>query len=318
MSSPSSDTPRLEPEPLPENLTSVQPGGGACYAVEQAWGRCRRAVLKRCFPGYVRRMAHCRQGDDGGAPHEVLDPRDLKYVRNRCTADWRPEDDPFAWRGRLGLARWGLAELLLMGSPLLALTLALLATPWALLAVAPAVVLGWLVWFFRDPKRVVPAEPGLIVAPADGTICEVSRVAHDDFLQGPGVKIGIFLSIFNVHLNRAPLRARVIRLRYWPGKFLNALNPASAWLNESLWIGLETEDAPHRPLIVRQIAGLFARRIVCQLRPGEVVERGEKFGMIKLGSRTELILPDVTGLVIDARVGQKIAAGSTVLARWPT
>ncbi len=105
------------------------------------------------------------------------------------------------------------------------------------------------------------------------------------------MRIGIFLSIFNVHLNRAPLRARVIKLHYSPGEFLNAMNPESAIRNENLWIGLEQEDSPHRRIVVRQIAGLIARRIVCGLRPGEVVERGAKFGMIKLGSRTELILP---------------------------
>jgi phosphatidylserine decarboxylase len=94
------------------------------------------------------------------------------------------------------------------------------------------------------------------------------------------------------------------------------LNPASAWLNENLWIGLEEEDLPHRRMVVRQIAGLFARRIVCDLRPGEVVERGAKFGMIKLGSRTELILPAGPDLAVEVAVGQKVQAGSTVLARY--
>jgi phosphatidylserine decarboxylase len=128
------------------------------------------------------------------------------------------------------------------------------------------------------------------------------------------LSIGIFLSIFNVHLNRAPAAARVIALRYAPGEFLNALRPESALRNENMWIGLEEEAPPHRRLVVRQISGAIARRIVCELRPGEVIPRGHKFGMIKLGSRTELILPAETGLEVKVAVGQKVRAGTTILA----
>ncbi len=110
-------------------------------------------------------------------------------------------------------------------------------------------------------------------------------------MGGPAVRIGIFLSIFNVHLNRSPLAARVIALRYSPGEFLNALRPESALRNENMWIALEEDAPPYRRLVVRQISGAIARRIVCDLRPGEVIARGHVFGMIKLGSRTELILP---------------------------
>lgn len=304
-----------QPEPLPSNITSVQPGGGICYQIELTWGRWRRGYLRRFRSGYVRRMAERMQGSAAGAPHDVLDPRDLKYCRNLCTAEWPPADDRFAWRSRLGFARWGLAELQLMGFPLLALTVAL-AVWWWYLAIVPGVVLGLVVWFFRDPPRRVPPEPGLLVSPADGTIAEVTRVEHDEFIGGPAVKIGIFLSIFNVHINRAPLAARVIRLRYEPGLFLNAMNPDSRMLNENLTIGLEEDAAPHRRLVVRQIAGLFARRIVCELRPGETIARGHKFGMIKLGSRTELIVPEEEGLRVLVGVGQKVKAGTSVVARY--
>lgn len=307
---------RLEPEPLPSNVRSVQPGGGKCYQIELAWGRWRRWYLKRFRPGYVQRMAQLRQGDTAGAPHEILDPRDLKYCRNQCTAYWPAADDPFAWRDQLPFARWGLAELQLMGYPLLALTIGLALTPWWYAAVVPAVLLAEVVYFFRNPRRPVPQEPGLLVAPCDGTIAEITELAHDDYIGGPSVRIGIFLSIFNVHINCAPSAARVIRLHYSPGMFLNALNPESAIRNENLWIGLEEEATPHRRLIVRQIAGLIARRIVCGLRPGEVVERGAKFGMIKLGSRTELVMPNEAGLKVLATVGQKVQGGCTVLARY--
>lgn len=307
--------PRAEPEPLPPNITSVQPGGGVCYQIELAWGRCRRWYLRHFRRGYVRRMAEHRQGSAAGAPHDVLDPRDLKYCRNLCTADWAPADDRFAWRGRLGFARWGLAELQLMGYPLLALTVAAACWRWYL-AILPGVVLGLVIWFFRDPPRRVPDEPGVLVSPADGTIAEITRLEHDEFIGCPAMKVGIFLSIFNVHINRAPLAARVIRLRYEPGLFLNAMNPDSRMLNENLTVGLEEDAPPHRRLVVRQIAGLFARRIVCALRPGETIDRGHKFGMIKLGSRTELIVPDEEGLQVVVGVGQKVKAGSTIVARY--
>jgi phosphatidylserine decarboxylase len=340
-------------EPLAENIRSVQPGGGICYRIELAWGRWRRWWLRHFRPAYVRAMAARRQGDAGGAPHEILDPRDLKYCRNQCGCGWAESDDPFRWRRWIPLARWGAAELCLMGGPLAALAAAAGCFAWYL-ALPPAAILALLVYFFRDPPRRVPQEPGLLVSPADGTICEVTRLEHDEFLGGPAVRIGIFLSIFNVHLNRAPAAARVMGLRYSPGEFLNALRPESALRNENMWIGLEEEKGtqgvpgphlcaapggraptegwsrqmgtvpffpgkehePHRRLVVRQISGAIARRIVCDLRPGEVIPRGHKFGMIKLGSRTELILPDAPGLRIEVEVKQKVKAGVSVLARY--
>ena len=191
-----------------------------------------------------------------------------------------------------------------------------LAGPWAYLALSAAVVLGLVVYFFRNPFRHVPQGAGLLVSPADGTIAEITQLPHDDFVGGPAVRVGIFLSIFNVHLNRSPVAARVIALRYSPGEFLNALRPESALRNENMWIALEEESPPHRRLVVRQISGAIARRIVCDLRPGEVVPRGHVFGMIKLGSRTELILPAEEGLEVKVRVGQKVKAGATVVAEY--
>jgi phosphatidylserine decarboxylase len=262
-------------------------------------------------------MAALRKGDASGAPHEILDPRDLKFCGNLCDAHWEEEDDPFRWRERLPLARWGLAELLLMGVPLAAISLAVLAAPWPfrLVAVIPLIVLGLVVYFFRDPSRTVPLEPNLVVAPADGKLVEITELVHDEFLGGPAVRVGIFLSLFNVHINRSPQQAQVLELRYHPGEFLNAMDPESSLRNESMWIGLESREAPGRKMILRQISGLVARRIVCPLRPGQIVERGEKIGMIKLGSRTELILP-AAGLQIEAKLGDKIKAGATILGRY--
>ncbi len=306
---------RSTPEPLPAGLDSVQPGGGVCYRIELAWGRWRRWYLKRFRPGYVRRMAERRQGSAEGAPHEILDPRDLKYCRNQCMCDWLPGDDPFGWRAKLPFARWGLAELQLMGWPLVALTAAAAYFYWYL-APIPAVLAALVIYFFRDPPRRIPADPDVMVSPADGKIAEITRLDHDEFIGGPAVRIGIFLSIFNVHLNRIPSASRVIGLRYSPGEFLNALNPESALRNENLWIGLEEEAVPHRRLVVRTIAGTIARRIVCDLRPGEVVDRGHKLGMIKLGSRTELIVPDGPDLKISVGVGQHVKAGATIMVKY--
>jgi phosphatidylserine decarboxylase len=306
-----------QPEEMPENIKSVQPGSGVCYRIELAWGRCRRWWLKRFRGGYVKKMADLRQGSTDGAPHELLDPRDLKYCRNQCTASWPRESDPFAWRDNLPFARWGLAELLLMGGPLLILS-ELVWWFFPIFAWIPLIPFLLVVWFFRDPERKVPTEPNLMVSPADGKVFEITRVDHDDFIGGPAVRIGIFLSIFNVHLNRVPVGCRVLKIDYRPGKFLNALVEASVQENENIWIGIEEDAPPYRRMIVRPIAGAIARRIVCPLRTGDQLGRGDRCGMIKLGSRTELIVPDEGGLEIVSKVGDKVKAGSSIMARYNT
>jgi phosphatidylserine decarboxylase len=218
-----------------------------------------------------------------------------------------------AW---LPFAPWGLWELNLLGWSLVAIIAGLLwlGGIWQWLAIGPAVLLFLIVYFFRDPPRRIPDEANAIVAPADGTIVDVTPLDNYDFLGGPAIRVGIFLSIFNVHINRAPFAGKVIETHYKPGQFLNALKPESVTLNESMWIGFETLDPPLRRFAVRQISGMFARRIVCKLRPGQPVSRGAKFGMIKLGSRTELILPP--GVEVCVKVGDKICAGRDTLARW--
>ncbi|MGD0515946.1 MAG: phosphatidylserine decarboxylase [Thermoguttaceae bacterium] len=306
---------RATVQPLPENFRSVQPGGGVCYRIELAWGVWRRWWLKRFRGNYVRRMAQLRRGSCDAAPHEILDPRDLKYCRNACQCDWDKADDPFRWRDRLPFARWGLAEMQIFGWPLLALTILAAVYVWYL-AFVPGILFFLVVYFFRDPQRRVPAGQGVIVSPADGKITEVAYLDHEEFIGGPAVRISIFLSIFNVHLNRAPVESRVISLRYAPGGFMSATRPESAISNENTWIGWEEESPPHRRLIVRQISGAIARRIVCDLRPGEVLARGQKFGMIKFGSRTDLILPHTQELKLEIEVGDRVKAGITMMGKW--
>lgn len=309
---------RLTPAPLDANIGSIQPGGGVCYDLELAWGRCRRWYLKLFRPGYVRLMASLRRGDSAGAPHEILDSRDLKYCRNKCTAYWEPADDPFRWRSQIPFARWGLAELQIMGWPLLAMaiTIALALSAYWYLALVPAVLFLLIVNFFRDPPRRLTLGPGLLISPADGKVVEIAQLDHDEFIGGPAVRISIFLTLLNVHVNRMPIAARLIRLRYSPGRFVSAARPDSATINENMWIGMEETAPPYRRLVMRQVSGQFALRIVCDMRPGEEFAQGVKFGMIKLGSRAELIVPAEEDLQIDVKLGQWVNAGRHVLARY--
>jgi phosphatidylserine decarboxylase len=301
--------------------TCVQPGGGFCLGIELAWGRLRRAWLRRFRPGYVRRMAERRQGSCGNCGHDVIDVRDLKWYRNVCGYRFRPEDDRYRWRSRLGLAREGLAEVVLTSLVLLPLTvlgivLAVVVHP-AFAVAALVVALLWfqLVFFFRDPARMIPTDPAALVSPADGTVTHMGEVEAPDFPGGRAFRISIFLSVFNVHVNRVPRTGRVVSVRYFRGCFLDARNVDCAVRNEQLWLDLE-EPATGRPVRVKQISGAIARRIVCWLKPGDEVQTGERYGMIKFGSRTELWLPAGEALDVRVRVGDKVQGGSTVLLRF--
>lgn len=306
---------RLPIEPMDPAIRSIQPGGGVCMSLELAWGRVRRGYLRLFRRGYLRRMEARRQGEENRCPHAVLDPRDVKFYRNQGGYRWDSADDPFAWRDRLPVARVGLAELILLGGGGLGVALVAALFSWPL-AVAPAILGLFVISFFRNPARRIPHAPGQVVSPADGKVVTIEEVPHDDFVGGRAVLIGIFLSVFNVHMNRSPLAARVIGLTYRRGKFLNALRPSSARENEQVAIRLEENAAPHRRLIVRQIAGAIARRIVCWSAPGDDLERGEVFGMIKLGSRTELVLPWEPNLQLRVAVGDRVRAGSSVMAEY--
>jgi len=316
-------------DPMDPQLTTIQPGGGVIIHLEQFWGRLRRLYLKTFRRGYVKRMQELRQGEKNPCPHDVLDPRDLKFHQNQPGGYfWNPEDDPFRWRDNLPFARVGLAELIVFslltfgGAGWLGwLTVSQgwtgFAARIAWLAVTAFFVIGVLiVWFFRNPNRKIPEEEGYVVSPADGKVVAIEELEHDDFVGGPAVEIGIFLSIFNVHINRSPIAGRVIGLKYKEGKYLNALRPESAKENEQLAVKIEGTEAPHRKMVVRQITGAIARRIVCWLKPGDELKKGDQFGMIKLGSRTELVLPKEEGLKIVTKLGDSVQAGSSILAEY--
>jgi phosphatidylserine decarboxylase len=289
-------------------------------SLELAWGRLRRAWLRHCRPGYVRRMAALRQGQCPDCCHDVIDPRDLKYHRNVCGHWFRPEDDRFGWRGRLCLARYGLAEvvcfsLLFAAAMAACLVLALWVHPLFYVPLAIVATL-WLfvLSFFRDPERVIPAEADAVLSPADGTVAFVGEVDEPDFPTGRALQVSIFLSVFNVHVNRLPRTARVARIGYYPGCFLDARRPECGVRNEQLWIDL-VDGGTGVLLRVKQVAGAIARRIVCWLRLGEDVRAGERLGMIKFGSRTDLLVPAAAVRDVLVHTGDKVRGGSTVLLR---
>jgi phosphatidylserine decarboxylase len=178
-------------------------------------------------------------------------------------------------------------------------------------AVSAAAVffLAFTFWFYRDPERSVPDEPGTIIAPADGKILLNQSVDHP--VTGPGsTLVSIFMSPFNVHVNRIPIDGRVIDVRYHPGKFLMAFDHRSMTDNERMEIGLDT---PAGTVWFCQVSGFLARRIVCTLEKGGNVRTGTRFGMIKFGSRVDIFLP--AAVQVNAPIGMKTVAGETVLGR---
>jgi phosphatidylserine decarboxylase len=182
---------------------------------------------------------------------------------------------------------------------------------WALAALFTVLAL-WVAYFFRDPERTGERGERLIIAPADGKVVMVTDVDEPAFLHGRATRVSIFMNIFNVHVNRYPIDGTVRYLHYNKGKFLNAAAEKSSLENEQMSVGIEC--GAHR-VLVRQIAGLVARRIVNYSRDGEQVTQGERMGIIRFGSRVDVFLP--TTAQVRTRVGDLTAAGSTVIAELP-
>jgi phosphatidylserine decarboxylase len=185
------------------------------------------------------------------------------------------------------------------------------------LAILPGIVWIWVLSFFRDPKRQGHFAAGELCSAADGRVTEITELAHYEPLDGPAVRIGAFLSIFNVHINRSPCTGTVRAILHQPGKFLDARHEDSGRLNESNTLLIDPDPPVRGPIEVRQVAGKIARRIICHARPGDRLRSGERFGMIKFGSRTEVIIPRVEGTKLLVKVGDVVRAGLTVLARQP-
>jgi phosphatidylserine decarboxylase len=173
-------------------------------------------------------------------------------------------------------------------------------------------LLAWVVYFFRDPERApASAAHDLIVAPADGKVTAIEWVQDPHFFKGPARRISVFLSLFDVHVQRMPYSGQVKFLRYQSGSFAPAFLKDTQD-NESNLIGFIT---PHGPLAVKQIAGILARRIVCWVNPEDKVDQGQRLGLIKFGSRVDLLLPPEADVLV--HVGQQVYGGQTIVARWP-
>jgi phosphatidylserine decarboxylase len=173
-------------------------------------------------------------------------------------------------------------------------------------SIAPVLLAAFFLWFFRDPERTIPTGPGLIVSPGDGLVTETAVIATP---QGPRQRISIFLSVFDVHVNRSPIAGLLTSVCYQKGQYLNAMNPASADQNEQ---NIVTVQGAGFDVTFKQIAGLLARRIVFNLKEGGWVDRGQRVGLIKFGSRVNVILPAEAELRV--KVGQRVKGGSSVLA----
>ncbi len=303
-----------------ETPRDAQPGGHGLFTrCEIAWGRVRRWYLRTFRPAYVAAWRAKRTGQDQRFDADVIDSRDLKYIGPGCGIRFRREDDPYARREHYGFARWGYAELIGFGMLGLALLggFAFLAGRVHGLFLVPALAAFLatveVLWFFRDPPRTPPADAAALISPADGTVSDIETITDPDF-AGPVLRISIFLSIFNVHVNRAPRRGRVTAIRYFRGAFLDARHADCARRNEQLWLDM-TDAATGAPIRVKQISGAIARRIVCAVRAGDDLRIGDRYGMIKFGSRTDVLLPADRISEVCVAVGAKVHGASTTLLR---
>lgn len=171
------------------------------------------------------------------------------------------------------------------------------------------IVALFVLWFFRNPERIIPQDQNAVVSPADGRVVEVSKVHEDHLLHREAIKIGIFMSPLDVHVNRIPFGGRILTVLHQPGKFLSAFKADASLENEQNAVLLDTPTG--KKILFVQIAGMLARRIVCWIREGEQVQKGQRFGMIKFGSRLDLYLPPDTQVFV--RLGEKVKGGATLI-----
>ena len=195
----------------------------------------------------------------------------------------------------------------------LAVTAVFFLVGWSILGWIALLLAALVINFFRDPERVIPPDPQAILSPADGRVIKVATVQDERFLKGEATVVSIFMSPLNVHVNRMPISGRVAGVHYNPGKYFRAFADKASLDNEQNAVVIE--DAQARCIGVVQIAGFLARRIVCYLRPGMPVERGQRYGMIMFGSRADLYLPPAVQIAV--KVGDRAYGGTTVIGMWP-
>ena len=222
---------------------------------------------------------------------------------------------------RLPFTRYGMPQLIIFPVLIIVLSTGLFIHDWIpdsyLLPVNVILFLLiiWMLSFFRDPVREISIDENTLLSPADGTITDIDQVDCSD-LGGKAQRIGIFLSVFNVHINRFPCSVRVEKVNYIQGKFINAMSPNASKVNESNDILMVRLNEPKEKLLVRQISGAIARKIVCEAQEKGEYRQGETFGMIKFGSRTELYLPAGEHFQVLVKVGDKVRAGLTPLVSY--
>jgi phosphatidylserine decarboxylase len=201
----------------------------------------------------------------------------------------------------------------LYAAPLIAAAIFLGWLTYPAWAIIPILLAAFFLWFFRDPERAIPADHGAVVSPGDGKVTDISPVTVGGQRQ---MRISIFLNVFNVHVNRSPITGVIREVRYQRGKYLNAMNQASAEENEQNVVTVEGEgDAAGQTVVFKQIAGLLARRIVFHGKVGDRLERGQRVGLIKFGSRVDVLLD--ASASVRVKLGDHVKGGSTVLAYLP-
>ncbi|MBD3226265.1 MAG: phosphatidylserine decarboxylase family protein [Caldithrix sp.] len=179
------------------------------------------------------------------------------------------------------------------------------------LSIINAALLIFHFFFFRDPDRLPPAKKNIILAPADGTIIKIDSVEEPEYLKEKAQMVSIFMSVFNVHVNRIPVTGKVDYYQYREGQYLAAFNDRACEANEQTHIGIQTD---HGKIFFKQIAGLIARRIVCALNMGDNVKQGERFGVIKYGSRVDIFIPLGAQVMVNEK--DKVTAGQTIIGEW--
>ena len=308
-------------------------------------GQARRQYLSRLRPAYVQRVRRMRRGEcrSCGACCDLtfhcpfldpdkteercthyekrtrtcrdfpIDALDLRLTRVPC-GHWfegRGEKSPM----RIPLAGYGIRELALFGGAAVGGIVLSAIFLWYLVPVFAAGLLGVL-FFFRDPERRVPADEDALVSPADGKVVQVDEVEEPEFLGGRAHRVAIFMSPLNVHVNRAPCDGEVEAVVHRPGRYLAAYRTDASDCNERTSVLLRDAVGGRTRVLVRQIAGVLARRIVCDAQKGERLARGQRFGMVKFGSRAEVYVPVAAGFACAVRVGQRVRAGETILGRF--